>query len=203
MKLFLLILLAAAVVFVVWVIGSLIRDNRSVTRTIRQEGFTGARIYRPQNIPACAAFDDTTRRALFISENQVRIIPYDRLTWAQTIVNSDQVTHRSERHVLGNAIIGNTIAGQKGAIVGALMAMDEKPRQWTEDRYNRIGVEISFFPDEESHNTETFTVFFLGDSRAGAGMKNNDSVSRDIIREYRNCAYNIAEEVRTISKKRK
>lgn len=199
MQTLLLILLAAAAIFIVWVLYTLIRDNRSVTRTIRKEGFQNARIYRPQNVPACAAFDDNTRRALFISDRQTRIIPYDRLTWAQTVVNSDRVTHQSSRHVLGNAIIGDAIAGQKGAIVGALMAMDEQPRQWTEGRYNRIGVEISFFPDGESHNTETFTVFFLGDSRAGAGLKDNDSVSRDMIREYRNCAHDIAEEVRAIA----
>lgn len=198
MEEFFILILAAAIVFVVAVVCMLIRDNRMVSRAIRREGFTNARVYRHQFTPACAAFDDSTRRALFISENRKYIIPYSRLIDAQPFVYTGYVDRESKPGVIGSAILGDTIAGQKGAIIGAMAAASEKPRRWTEKRYNRIGVEITYLSDPKSGTEDTLALYFLGDSRADAKLK-ADAASVSLANDYIRYTQQITDEVQSIA----
>ena len=66
------------------------------------------------------AVDHVRRKIAYINENEVVLVPYEKVISVEIVENNTIIASKSSARTIGGAVVGGALAGGAGAIVGGL-----------------------------------------------------------------------------------
>lgn len=75
------------------------------------------------------AVDHVRREIAYVSENEVVIVPYEKIISVEVVENNTIIASKSSARTIGGAVVGGALAGGAGAIVGGLSGDSEMKKK--------------------------------------------------------------------------